>query len=294
MPKALGLMNPTKASKSTGGFKEGLVRIDSNSYKVHAGKPGEGEAPIPATKWSWKVTRLDEGREPLTDEHDQVITEELLFSFGGKCLPFIHPGQCESLDDEEVQDLGTSAGSADNPGAEGNTVYLVANDWAPNEKSGIMTLTKSMAALQVPAIYLDRCWAPDWVGCIFDMRSQPGEKGKDGNTFNYKVVHKVVVGPGGAKPKAVKNGSKPNDAEEYLAPILHGLSEELDAQTLTRKAFLNRVRGALDTAKTDSKLLVPVLSLCKDDKWLEAHGETFDYFLDPVAQTITFGKLPVA
>ncbi len=292
MPKALGLMNPINASKSTGGFKEGLVRIDSCSFKVHAGKPGEGEAPVPATKLSWRVTRLNEEREPLTDEHDQVITEELLFSFGGKSLPFIHPGQCDSVEDEEVTDLGTAVGSADNPGAEGNTVFLVANDWAPNEKSGIMTLTKSLAALAVAPLYLDRCWAPDWIGCIFDMRSQAGEKGKDDKSFNYKVVHKVVIGPGGAKPKAVK-APKADDAEGWLAPILHTLSEELDKQTLTRKAFLNRVRDALTAAKTDSKLLVPVLSLCKDDKWLEGHGETFDYYLDPVAQTITFGKLPV-
>lgn len=294
MPKALGLMNPEKATKSTGGFKEGLVRIDSNSYKVHKGKAGEGQAElVPATKWSWKVTRLNEEREPLTDEHDQVVTEELLFSFGTKCLPSIHPGKCESLDDEDVEDLGTQMEVGETPAAEGNTVYLVDPNWAPHEKSGIMTLTKSMAALAVPKAYLDRCWAPDWVGCIFDMRTQAGDKGKDGNAFTYKIVHQVIIGPGATKGKAKAGGKATESAEEYLAPRMHKISEEMDGQTLTRKAFLNRVRDILTSDKTDSKLLVPVLSLCKDDKWLADHGETFDYYLDPAAQTITFGKLPV-
>jgi hypothetical protein len=65
---------------------------------------------------------------------------------------------------------------------------------------------------------------------------------------------------------------------------------ELDGQTLTRKAFVNRVRAALDEAKTDSKLLVPVLSLCKDEKWLTGHAETFDYSVNSTDNTIAFGQ----
>ncbi len=285
MPKSLGLMNPQHAAKSTM-FKEGLVRIDSNSYKVHQGKAGEGQAElVPATKWSWKVTRLNEDREPITDEHGEEVTEELLFSFGTKCLPFVHPGKCDSIQDEDVEDLGTSVGT------EGNTVFLVATDWAPHEKSGLMILTKSLAGLQVSNAYLDRCWAPDWDGCIFDMRSQAGEKGRDGNAFNYKVVHKVIVGPGGKAAK--KAGPKVTDAEGYLAPMLHKLSQEWDGETVSFKAFVGRIKSAMDTAKTDAKLTIPILTLCRDPQWLQSHGETFDFYVDPAALTITFGKLPV-
>ena len=295
MPRASGLMNPENAVKGGGAFKEGFIRIDSNSYKVHQSKPGEGEAPIPATKWAWQVTRLaEDGSEPLTDEHGDTIHEELLFSFGGKCLPFVHPGQADSADDEDPDDQGTVVATENTPASEGNTIYLNAADWKPNEKSGLMVLTKSMIAAGIKPEFLNRCWCPDWVGCVFEMKTQ-GATGADGKTFNYKIVSKVLVGPGkkgiAAAGKAASNGA--GDAESFLAPVLTKLSEELDGTQLTRKAFLNRVRAALDAAKVDSKLLVPVLSLCKDDKWLAAHAETFDYTLDPATNTIAFGTVPV-
>ena len=289
MARAVGLMNPDNAAKSPGSFKEGYVRIDSNSYKVHAGKPGEGEAPVPATKWSWQVTRLaEDGVEPLLDDNDEPVREELLFSFGGKCLPFVHPAKADSPDDDNPEDLGTGLE------AEGNTIYLNAADWRPNEKSGLMVLTKSLTKAGVGSQFLNRCWAPDWNGCVFQMLTQVGEKGSDGRSFNYKIVGKISVGPGSAKTSAKgagKSNGKPAEAETCLSPILNALSQELDGQTLTRKAFLNRVRAALDASKTDSKLLVPVLSLCKDDKWLADHSETFDYTLYPEDNTIMFGSV---
>ncbi len=290
MPKALGLANPANASKGGGGFKEGLVRIESNSYKVHQSK---GEDATPTTKWSWIVTRLGEDQQVLTNEHDEPIMEELLFGFGGKALPFVHPGHCESAEDEDVEDLGTSAGGVDSVPAEGNTIFLSAPDWKPNEKCGLMALTKSLTAQFVDMTYINRCWAPDWNGCIFHMKNEIGGKTNDGKDYNQKVVAKVVVGPGGkvARPKA--NGKPAASAESVIGPILHGLSEELDGQSLTRKAFLGRVRTALETAKTDAKLMVPALGLAKDEKWLESHGDTYDFYLDQAAQTITFGKLPV-
>jgi hypothetical protein len=287
-------MNPENASKSTGGsFKEGVVRIDSNSYKVHQGKGGDDGPAIPATKWSWMVTRLAEnGEDALTNEHDEPITEELLFSFGGKCLPFVHPGKADTADDEEPEDLGTSVD------VEGNTIYLNAPDWRPNEKSGLMVLTSSLAKQGVKSDYLNRCWAADWNGCVFDMRTQEGEKGKDGRSFNYKVVARVLVGPGGKKPVSKANGaakpSGPDNAEAVLAPILNSLSEELDGQQITRKAFVNRVKGALDAKKVDAKLLVPVLSLCKSDEWLQKHADTFDYTLYPEDNTMIFGTMQQA
>lgn len=289
MPRATGLMNPDNAVKSAGAFKEGFVRIDFNSYKVHQAK---GEDAIPATKWAWAVTRLaDNGEDPLLDEHDEPVKEDLYFSFGGKCLPFVHPGKADSVDDEDVEDLGTAVET------EGNTIYLNAPDWKPNERSGLMVLTRSLASQGVKAEYLNRCWTEDWNGCVFEMKTTPPEKGRDGREFTMKIVSKVLVGPGGKKTGAAKGGKATaasngvdKNAEAHLAPILTALSEELDGQQITRKAFVNRVRAALDAAKTDSRLMVPVLSLCRDDKWLAEHAQTFDFVIGD-DNTIVFGQL---
>lgn len=283
MSRAIGLMNPDNASKGGSPFKEGVYRIESNCYTVHQGKPGEGESPVPATKWLIRGVRMHEnGEDPMLDEHEEPAKEELYFSFGGKCLPFVHPGKADSAEDEEVEDLGTALG------VEGNTIYLNAMDWTPNERSGLMTLTKSLQTLGIKSEYLNRCWAPDWNGCVFELKSQQST-GADGKSFNYKIASRILVGPGGSKGKSSKANGKANEVEGVLAPILHTLSQELDGTQVSRKVFLNRVRGALDTAKTDSKLLVPVLSLCKDDKWLREHGQTFDFVLDTKDGTITFG-----
>lgn len=288
MAKAVGLMNPDNAAKSAGQFKEGIVRIDSNSYKIHKGQSGEGQPDaVPATKWSWKVTRLQEdGATPLTDEHDEEIHEEILFSFGGKCIPFVHPGQAESSDDDP-EDMGTDVG------AEGNTIYLNAPDWKPNERSSLMVLTASMRKQQVKEDYLNRCWCPDWNGCIFEMRTQEGGKGQDGRAFNYKVVARVLRGPGTKKAtgKGV-NGPVAVDASSILAPILTQLSTELSGQSLTKKAFVNRIKSKCDSASVPSHLMVPVLTLARDDKWLTQHEDTFDYVVS--SDGITFGSSPSA
>lgn len=290
MAKAHGLMNPKNASKSAGPFKEGFVRVDSNSYRVHQNKAGEGQAEaIPATKWFWGITRLaEDGTSPLLDEHDEPITEELFFSFGGKCLPFVHPGRATSPEDEEPEDLGTELNT------EGNTIFVAAPNWTPNERSAVIVLTRSMATAGINSMYYDRCWAPDWNGCVFYMTTQVGDKGADGRSFNYKIVSKVLTGPGSKKNTKAAAVSAPNgkpaEAEAQIAPILTALSEELDGQSITRKAFLNRVRGKLEETKIDSKLMIPTLNYARDDKWLIANGPKYDFSYDPDTSTITFGS----
>ena len=288
MARAVGLMNPDNASKSAGIFKEGFVRIDFNSYKVHQGKGGDsGESTAPATKWSWMVTRLGEDAEtPITDEHDEPVTEELLFSFGGKALAHVHPGHADGPDDPEPEDLGTDVG------VEGNTIFLASDKWTPNEKSGLMVLTASMSKQGIPADYFNRCWAPEWNGCIFEMKSQAGEKGNDGRAFSYKVVSKVVVRPGGGKGKiASVNGKGAIDPTALLGPILKSISEELDGQQITHKAFIARVKTAINAK--DARALVPVLSLAKDWKWLQDHGDEFDLYVDEATASVHFGELPI-
>lgn len=283
MPRAQGLMNPENAAKSAGLFREGFVRINSNSYKVHLAK---GEDAVPATKWIWNVTRLNEsGEEPLVDEHENPITEELYFSLGGKCLPFVHPGKADSPDDDDVEDMGIDLG------AEGNTVFLVAQDWTPNEKSSLMMLTTSMSKQGVKAEYLNRCWTPDWNGCVFEMKTLVDKNARDGREIPYKIVSKMLVGPGGKKSGAAKASAKSqtSDVETVLVGVIMKLSEDMDGKQLTRKAFVNRVREALDEKKVDSKLIVPALNLCKNEQWLKDHAETLDMTFSENA--VLFGRL---
>jgi hypothetical protein len=280
-------MNPDNAAKSAGTFKEGFVRVDKSCYKVWQAEEVAGRKQmLPVTALVWNVTRLNEDQVPLVDEHDEPITEEIKFSFGTKALPFVHPAKADSVDDDDPQDMGTEVG------VEGNTLYTTAADWTPHELSGVMQLTTSLKQQGVDKTYLNRCWAPDWVGCVFFMKTHVSDnkmaddKGVERNV-NYKVVSKIVVGPGQAKPSRVPRAIKSNtDAESVLAPVIENLSETLDGQQLTRKAFQNRVRAALEARGTDIKMLVPCLSLCKDEKWLAMNANRYGFSVD--SDSITF------
>jgi hypothetical protein len=285
MARAIGLMNPDNAVKSTGAFKEGVIRIDSNSYKVHKAQVGEGQPDnLPSTKWSWIVTRMNEqGNEPLTDDNGESIKEELLFSFGMKSLPFVHPGRMDGPEDDP-EDLGTSIG------AEGNTIYLNAVDWKPNEKSGLVVLTASLAKLNVSRTFIDRCWTPDWNGFIFHVASQEGPKSNDGRVFSYKVATKLISAPSAKRTSKSANGAAAGqDAGALLAPIISRLSTELAGQTITKKAFANRVKSVCDTSNVPNHMLVPVLTLVRNEKWLQEVGETFDFTV--TNDGITFGSI---
>ena len=311
MPKAMGLMNPKNAERSLGGFREGYVRIDYNEYKVYKGRVQEGQTNdrAPTLAWVMRIARLDETtHEPLTDEHDQPLTEELAFSFGGKSLANIHPGKADGPEDEDPEDLGIEVNAA------GNTVFLVNQSWRPHEKSSMMNFTASLSAHQVEEKYLNRCWSPDWNGCVLHIVNKVSEdkmkdeKGQD-RAISYKVVDKILVGPGKATKIVDKTGatsgtaalvSAPRgpgggaDAEARLKPVLEELSEQYDGQSMTRKAFIAKVKATLDGKGVDPKMLLPILSLCKDDNWLHTNGIKYDLIYDPIQNTVMFGEQAVA
>jgi len=58
---------------------------------------------------------------------------------------------------------------------------------------------------------------------------------------------------------------------------------------MTKKAFINRVRTALDEKKVDSKLIVPALTLCRSDDWLRKHAEVLD--INVSENAVLFGSL---
>ncbi len=157
-----GLFNPKNAVESTGGFREGIIQVDSSVYKVHRNRTGEGQAELaPVMALCWNITRLDEEQEVMTNEDNEPLTEELIFSGGGKSLAQVHPGRADSPDDPEIEDAGVAVNT------EGPTVYLVNQDWFPHKKSGMTQLMESLKEKGLKEEYLDRVWAPDYVGAIF-------------------------------------------------------------------------------------------------------------------------------
>ncbi len=163
--RPVGLFNPINAVESSGGFKEGLVQIDTSVYKVHKGRSGEGQEDIaPKLALVWNVTRLDEDKQPLTDGDGNPIQEEVVFSAGGQSLRHAHPGRADSADSEEIEDAGVEIN------AEGPTIYLTNQTWKPDKKSAIVNLQESLVG---KGLDLDRTWAPDYIGGIVYLKSKP-------------------------------------------------------------------------------------------------------------------------
>lgn len=310
MPK--GFLNPENAAKSTGSnFKEGFVRVDSSVFRVHKGKSAEGQPERTAvTALVWGVTRLDEEHEPLTNEDGENLTEELVFSLGGKSLPAVHPGEASSpdADDDDIEDAG------DEVNAEGPTIKLISSSFKPHEKSSIMKLFNSLKLAGYKPEYIDRVWAPDFVGMIAFVGTEVDEDmkmkytNKDGKEVergtSYKIVKKIAVAPyeiKGKKGKAAPAGegkseksekaSKSSEAEEALTPILKKISEDRDGSAMSRKAFSSLITQSLQSNKVSTKLHVPCLTLVKDDDWMKKSAPKFDIYLSDDATQVTIGTV---
>ncbi len=319
-----GLFNPKNAVESTGGFREGIIQVDSSVYKVHRNRTGEGQAELaPVMALCWNITRLDEEQEVMTNEDNEPLTEELIFSGGGKSLAQVHPGRADSPDDPEIEDAGVAVNT------EGPTVYLVNQDWFPHKKSGMTQLMESLKEKGLKEEYLDRVWAPDYVGCVFEMKNKtsddkmtrPGPDGKDREyPINYKVVHRIIRGPGqsaaSAKGKKGKAGAgagagtgtgtgatasgehsgtaasngKVDLAEAELAPILNSLSAERDGTSMSWKSLSATISRVLVSSTIDPKLHVPMLTLIKDFGWLVKNGPKYDMVYDAETNYIAFGE----
>lgn len=303
----LALLNPKNFAPDTGGskFKEGYVRVDQSYYTVFQDPPYPPDPQKPPyTAFMMEVTRLTDELEPLMDEDDNPVTEKLHFGLGGKSLPLIHPANGTGPDDDDPEDLGVELG------VQGNTLKLINEDYKLNAKSGLAYLTSSLTKIGYTQEHLDRVWAPDFKGVVFHMKTQLSEDksvGRDGveRPIPYKVADKFFAaksaaaagagtskkGPGKEKSGAAVNGSgKSVEAEKLLDPILMGLSEVLDGQTVTRKTLSTKVSSELQSKGVDTKSHIPILTLVKDNDWLAKNGGKYDFTLDVEAGTVTFGS----
>ncbi len=298
-----GLFNPKNATESALGMKEGLVRVDQCLYRVHQSKPAEGEPQRnPYLAMVWQVTRLDEDLNPMDAEGDGgPLVEEMVFSGGGKSLLSVHPGKADSPDDENIIDAGVEVN------AEGPTVFLVNSSWRPHKKSGLVRLLTSLKELGTKEEWLDRCWAPDYVGAIFYMKSQESDDKMmrpDKNTgklteqsYTFKVVTEIRRGIGEGK-KALVKGNKPvsaangkdasSEVEAVIKPVMEQLSEVQSGQSVTKKGLRSYVNRVLAENQTNPKLMVPALDLLAKDDWLTANGPKYGFVFDPSTSSLSF------
>jgi hypothetical protein len=297
----LAIFNPKnfqpELTRGTGGFKEGFVRVDESVFKVHQADAREGfEQRDAVTALAWKVTRLDENLDALTNEEGEEITENLVFALGGKSLIKIHPGSADGPEDDEAEDLGTEVN------VEGPTVYLVDSNFRLNQNSSAAILMESLKTSGFKEEYIDRVWAPDYIGSVFHMKTFLNEKvmlkfkNRDGKEEEratpYKVVDKVVRA-GYEKKAATKavGSAKGNEALDALTPILQKIAVDRDGSTMTRKALVTNITSQLQQQKVDAKLHIGILSLVKDDKFLTKNAAEFGYTYDAAEGTVSFGEV---
>jgi hypothetical protein len=296
----LAIFNPKNfqaESKSKFGFQEGYIRVDESVFKVHQADAREGFTQRDAvTALAWKVTRLDENLDALTNEEGEEITENLVFSLGGKSLIKIHPGSADGPEDDEAEDLGTEVN------VEGPTVYLVDSNFRLHKHSGAAILMESLKISGFLEEYIDRVWAPDYIGSVFHMKTFNNEEvmmkytnkhGKEEERATaYKVVDRVVRAgyEKKAATKAVGGSAKGNEALDALTPILQKIATDRDGSTMTRKALVTNITSQLQQQKVDAKLHIGILSLVKDDKFLTKNAAEFGYTYDAAEGTVSFGE----
>lgn len=216
MARAQGLFNPKNAAPdSGGGFREGLLNIVDAEISVvqrdaRAGQ--EQELAHPALVLTG--VQLDpDTQEPVTDGDGKPVKQVLNLGTGSKSLQFMHPGVADSPDSDDVEDQGTEVG------ATGNTIYMVKDDYRLHPKTGLMVFMGSLEAAGWKEEYLNRVWAPDFVGSTFFITTRldptgEKEKGPDGKererTIPYKVVGKIIRAgyEGGGKAKTGKAAGK--------------------------------------------------------------------------------------
>jgi len=313
----MGLLNPKNASESSGGsFKEGNVLVTRSVFKVYKKPDYPGQAPTePVLALVWDVTRLDEDLNPLRNDEGDELKEQIVVSLGGSSLQKAHPGMAESPDADEVEDLG------DKIGTEGPTVFVIKDGWFPDKRAGITHLNDSLIKKGFDPKILDRGWAADFTGGIYLMKTWideanklPSKDGVERGT-PYKVTDKIIRFPyekkagagekasgGGAKGKTAKGATAAEGSEEaagseketILNGILNELTEELDGEELSRKAFNQRVIGKLNLNEVDAKLHVPIMSLVKDDKWAAKNLKKYDMKLNAETNSVQIGTLTEA
>lgn len=314
MGRVHGLFNPKNASESSGGgsFKEGNCLVTRSVYRVYKKPDYAGKPPSePVLALVWDVTRLDDDLQPLRTDEGGELKEQIVVSLGGSSLVKAHPGMAEGPESDEAEDLGDAINT------EGPTVFVIKEGWFPDKRSGITHLNDSLTKKGFDPKIIDRGWAPDFVGGIYFMKTwidadnklPADDKGVERGT-PYKIVEKIIRFPyeakGGkadnkaAKGKKAEATSEPetaqggSDKEVILSGILNELTEELDGEEVSRKAFKQRVIAKLNANEVDPKLHVPISGLVMDDKWITKNLKKFDMKYDAEKNTIQVGTVPEA
>ena len=302
MARMKGLFNPANFAEDTGGgFKEGPVLVEKCVCAVTQRNAREGQKQEnPHASIVYKCIRLDpDTQEPLQNADGEPEKVEIVLGLGSKSLPHVHPGRVQSADSDEVQDAGDAVG------AEGNTLYILKEDWKLHPKTAAAIWFDSLYKAGFRAELIDRMYMPDYDGAVFDVAIQQeetdekDEKTGKPRTIPYKVVRKIIRAPyekqGQGKGKAAGTGSGAGSASSKkeaagsgsggsgdqevvsaLTPILLKFSEELDGQKLSPKALATKVNQAAVASGVNPKLIVPMIGLVKSSQWVEQNGEAFD------------------
>jgi hypothetical protein len=235
------------------------------------------------------------------------------FGLGGKALHVLHPGKADSADDDDPSDMGTDVD------AEGNTVYCEdAAAFQIHNKSAFFKLQESAVKAGMKPEIVHRLWAPDWDGMVVvldqeadaEMQMPSRKQGaKPGETeaLRYVVIKEILKHASkGSGPKAGAKGDAKADAKDSKAgkggkadsgddevsklavKYLRKISEENDGKTLSVKTVLTALSKAMSADKATAQV-VPVTTLVKEAKWLEANASKFDATYNDDDRELKFG-----
>lgn len=272
-------------------FEQGMGKIVSAAFKVcqmtdKDGNPATDEQGIdipPRTNLCVGIQRLTKDLKPTEDE---PIVEQL----GCGSLAKFHPGNANSSDDDDVEDLG------DDVDTEGNSLFSVEGARL-DKKSKISIFGESLAKLGFKKSALNG-FAPNLVGTIamfgqmnMGMEPRPGKK----PATCLVAMEKIVVFPykGGAdtkttapatktgstkvngrvpEPAAEAGGGADNETTAYAVQMLVKIGETTKG-SITRAKIGSKIVTLLPMNKVPAKFQIPVQNLIKNDEWfLETVG----------------------
>lgn len=294
------------------GFQEGNFEVTGAKISVFQYPPSKktGEQLAPFLACVLTLQKTDEQGNATEDEPmEKPLRAE-------KDLGKMRPGNAQSREDDEPEDLG------DELNTEGNCIYAEENAKI-NANTQFAKFMKSLEEKGFRADILGAGYMPDLIGLKGHAKSEKGEKqvidGRDVEA-NYFVVDRITVRPyekstakkptakastaASAATSAAKPATKPAAKEEAEAPevnedaaatataILAELATELEGETRDAKKLFSMCYSRLVREKDRNKKLdKEVQELFKNEAWLIEAGADLGFtFEDGV---FTFGT-PVA
>lgn len=250
MKAKFGLFNPKNAAPESDRFQEGLLHVVSAKVAVtqREARQGQEEEPKKLSLVLGCLVLDQDTQEPKKDQDGQDERFELVLTIGSdlteaewekrreleesgnpnderiklSIFERFRPGMAASPDSDDIEDQG------DELDAEGNTIFVVdgAEDYKIHPRTGLMVFMKSLAAAGWKEEYLNRVWAPDFVGSTFFVgrhleETDQMEVGRDGKerkrTIPYRVV-KQIIRAGYEKKAGAQGKGKPAPKGQQAAP----------------------------------------------------------------------------